>query len=256
MWRLPATANNNTVIWSSSDNSIATVSAEGIVTGVSEGNVIITVKASDGSGVSDSVEIIVKDDTEEENKPSGDGNHSGGSGSGNGSGNSGSGSSSGNGSGSSGSGSSSGNGSGSNGSGSSSGNGSGSSGSGSSSGNGSGNSGLGSSSGNGSGSSSKVGVEGEVEQNSGEKVVQGGIENGVDAAGDMTKEGAISAQVDSQDNLSGSPKAELKDTKLSVVHWGILIFVVAIILGGLLALVIRFIYAKKSDVDDEHKTKY
>ena len=56
---LSETATNKDVIWSSSNQNIATVDQTGKVTGVSEGNVVITALALDGSGVSDSVVIRV-----------------------------------------------------------------------------------------------------------------------------------------------------------------------------------------------------
>lgn len=57
---LPATASNKVVTWTSSNETVAVVSADGTVTGVSEGDVIITAKANDGSNISDIVEITVK----------------------------------------------------------------------------------------------------------------------------------------------------------------------------------------------------
>lgn len=52
---LPSNATNKKVTWSSSDNNIATVDANGIVTGKSTGTVTITVKTSDGSKTATSV---------------------------------------------------------------------------------------------------------------------------------------------------------------------------------------------------------
>lgn len=48
---VPAAATNQSVSWSSSDIQIATVSTTGFVTAVSNGSVVITVAALDGSGV-------------------------------------------------------------------------------------------------------------------------------------------------------------------------------------------------------------
>ena len=49
---LPATATNSNVVWSSSDASIASVDADGVVTAILAGEVEITATAVDGSGVS------------------------------------------------------------------------------------------------------------------------------------------------------------------------------------------------------------
>jgi hypothetical protein len=49
---IPNNATNKTVSWNSSDLQIATVSEAGLVSAVSNGNVVITVSAQDGSGVS------------------------------------------------------------------------------------------------------------------------------------------------------------------------------------------------------------
>lgn len=46
---LPENANNQTVIWSSSDNRIATVSSSGVVSGVKAGTVTITATSDDGA---------------------------------------------------------------------------------------------------------------------------------------------------------------------------------------------------------------
>lgn len=54
-----ATASNKTVLWTSSNPTIATVDQNGKVTGHSPGNVVITATAADGGGVSDSVIIKV-----------------------------------------------------------------------------------------------------------------------------------------------------------------------------------------------------
>jgi uncharacterized repeat protein (TIGR02543 family) len=57
---LPADASNRTLEWASSDTKVATVSAEGVVTAVSDGTATITAKARDGSGKSGSAEVTVK----------------------------------------------------------------------------------------------------------------------------------------------------------------------------------------------------
>ena len=48
---LPATASNKNIAWSSSNTSVATVSASGVVTGKYMGEAIITAAAEDGSGI-------------------------------------------------------------------------------------------------------------------------------------------------------------------------------------------------------------
>lgn len=53
------TATNRNVIWTSSNNALATVDQTGKVTGVGVGNVVITATAADGSGATDSVVIRV-----------------------------------------------------------------------------------------------------------------------------------------------------------------------------------------------------
>ena len=48
---LPVNATDKTLTWNSSDTTIATVSAAGVVTGIQQGTVIVTAIATDGSGV-------------------------------------------------------------------------------------------------------------------------------------------------------------------------------------------------------------
>lgn len=55
----PENATNKSVVWSSDDTSVATVSDDGLVTAVGSGQVIIKATAKDGSGVSDSFGIII-----------------------------------------------------------------------------------------------------------------------------------------------------------------------------------------------------
>ena len=56
---LPATASNKTVTWTSSDESIATVDANGKVTGIATGLATITATTSDGSNLSASCSVNV-----------------------------------------------------------------------------------------------------------------------------------------------------------------------------------------------------
>ncbi|WKX74844.1 Ig-like domain-containing protein [Zobellia laminariae] len=55
----PANASNQTVGWSSSDETVATVDATGLVTGISQGNVIITASANDSNEVVGTASITV-----------------------------------------------------------------------------------------------------------------------------------------------------------------------------------------------------
>ena len=57
---LPENATNNSLAWTSSDENVATVDANGLVTAVKEGTATITAKANDGSNVSASCTITVK----------------------------------------------------------------------------------------------------------------------------------------------------------------------------------------------------
>ena len=57
----PKDATNTVLEWTSSDNAIATVSPVGTVTGVAPGTAIITATAKDGSGISASCTVTVKD---------------------------------------------------------------------------------------------------------------------------------------------------------------------------------------------------
>lgn len=56
---LPNDAENKEIEWSSSDTAVATVDANGLVTGVAEGEVTITATAKDGSGVKGIATITV-----------------------------------------------------------------------------------------------------------------------------------------------------------------------------------------------------
>lgn len=60
----PDNADNKAVEWSSSDSKIATVSAQGVVTGVAEGQVTVTVKTTDG-GFTATATVTVKEDAVE-----------------------------------------------------------------------------------------------------------------------------------------------------------------------------------------------
>ena len=55
----PADATDRTVVWSSSDNGVANIDSEGIVTATGIGTATITATAADGSGVSATCEIEV-----------------------------------------------------------------------------------------------------------------------------------------------------------------------------------------------------
>jgi len=56
----PTTASNTSVNWSSSDDNVATVSSEGVITANGEGSCIITCTASDGYGTKSTCEITIK----------------------------------------------------------------------------------------------------------------------------------------------------------------------------------------------------
>lgn len=55
----PNNANNKGVTWTSSDETVATVDENGVVTGLKKGTAIITATAQDGSGVSDTCTVTV-----------------------------------------------------------------------------------------------------------------------------------------------------------------------------------------------------
>ena len=56
----PTYAQNQRVIWSSSDTSVATINATGVLKGLSEGTVSVSATAADGSGAQGTIEIDVK----------------------------------------------------------------------------------------------------------------------------------------------------------------------------------------------------
>lgn len=58
----PSNATSKTVIWTSSNSSVATVNASGVVKGVKQGVATIKAEATDGSGEWDSIRISVIDD--------------------------------------------------------------------------------------------------------------------------------------------------------------------------------------------------
>ena len=55
----PSTANNQNVVWESSDTSVATVDENGLVTALKKGTTTITVKSTDGSNISRSCTVTV-----------------------------------------------------------------------------------------------------------------------------------------------------------------------------------------------------
>ena len=57
---LPDDADNKEVAWTSSDEAVATVSTDGLVTGVAAGSCVITCSAIDGSGVKTECQVKVK----------------------------------------------------------------------------------------------------------------------------------------------------------------------------------------------------
>ncbi|MDF2608608.1 MAG: hypothetical protein K0R92_82 [Lachnospiraceae bacterium] len=59
----PTNSTYRSVNWSSSDESIAIVDSDGVVTALMEGKVTITAKAKDDSGKSDSVRVTVREET-------------------------------------------------------------------------------------------------------------------------------------------------------------------------------------------------
>ena len=56
---LPADAANKSVTWTSSDNAVATVSSDGLVTAVASGNAIITATTTDGTNLSAACNVTV-----------------------------------------------------------------------------------------------------------------------------------------------------------------------------------------------------
>ncbi len=59
----PSTASNKNVVWESSDPSVATIDDNGMVTALKKGTTKITVKATDGSNVTDSCTVTVRNTT-------------------------------------------------------------------------------------------------------------------------------------------------------------------------------------------------
>ena len=69
---IPNNADNQTVYWASGDNSIATVSSDGLVTGIVECRTTITVVTEDGSFTATcNIEVIKRDVEAEEEQPVG-----------------------------------------------------------------------------------------------------------------------------------------------------------------------------------------
>ena len=56
----PSTAVNKKITWTSKDTKIVTVDENGVVTGVGDGNTFVVAKAEDGSGVTKTIEFVVK----------------------------------------------------------------------------------------------------------------------------------------------------------------------------------------------------
>jgi len=56
---VPTSADNKTVVWSSSNPSVATVDQSGVITGVASGNAVISAMSQDGSNVSGKVYVNV-----------------------------------------------------------------------------------------------------------------------------------------------------------------------------------------------------
>ena len=56
---VPEDAKDKSIIWSSSDENVATVDAAGLVTGINEGTATITATAGDGSGVTGQCVVTV-----------------------------------------------------------------------------------------------------------------------------------------------------------------------------------------------------
>lgn len=65
----PADATNKTVIYESDDVAVATVSASGLVTAVSEGEAIITVKSNDGAHTDTATVNVTEPEPEPEPDP-------------------------------------------------------------------------------------------------------------------------------------------------------------------------------------------
>ena len=63
---LPEDATDKTILWSSSNESVATVSSKGIITAVGVGYTIITASASDGSGITASMFVRVSSNVPQE----------------------------------------------------------------------------------------------------------------------------------------------------------------------------------------------
>ena len=56
----PSTAVNKKITWTSKDTKVVTVDENGVVTGVGEGRTFVVAKAEDGSGVTKTIEFVVK----------------------------------------------------------------------------------------------------------------------------------------------------------------------------------------------------
>jgi hypothetical protein len=55
----PTNATNKQILWEVNNTSVASINSEGLLTGKSNGSVIVTAKANDGSGITDNITITI-----------------------------------------------------------------------------------------------------------------------------------------------------------------------------------------------------